>query len=142
MIQRIQSVWLFLAAMINGALFICKLLKYNLGGVEKVEGVNHFYPLLILALIITALPLVAIFMFGNRKRQKGMAILGIVATIGFLAVLFMHAGNLKNGTPPADNMEYLLPGTVLPVVSLVFFILALSGIRKDEKLIKSLDRLR
>ena len=62
MIQRIQSVWLFLASMFNGLLFICPLYKFNYpqGGMIpspwQEEGVRNYMPLLILAAIITPSP--------------------------------------------------------------------------------------
>lgn len=146
MIQRIQSLWLFLAAMINGAVFISPLYKYHqqngLFMVDHVDGVRNFYPLLIVAVVITLLPLVTIFMFNNRPRQRGMTILSILSCASFLMIMFMHASNIKKATPPVTDLQYLIPGTILPAIGMVPLILAIIGIRKDEKLIRSLDRLR
>lgn len=142
MIQRIQSVWLFLAAMLNGLLFISKLYHYNKGAEVVHEGVrnsgNIF--LFILAAFITVLPLIAIFFFGDRKRQKGITWLSVIFSISFIAVAVTTTTNLSNQVPPV-NVQYDF-GLLLPVVSIIFLFLALRGIRKDEKLIKSLDRLR
>jgi len=144
MIQRIQSLWLFLASMINGALFISPLYSYTL--TDKTvhpEGILNFYPLLLVAIVITVLPLITIFMFNNRPRQRGMAVMSIIGGAGFLTLMLMHAANVKAhlaGT--LTTMDYVIPGAVLPVLSLIPLILAIAGIRKDEKLIKSLDRLR
>jgi hypothetical protein len=96
---------------------------------------------LLLALVITVLPFVAIFMFGNRKRQKTITLLSMVFTIGFIALTLLRVSSFNNGTSAPTNGSYWI-GSVLPVVSVIFHFLALQGIRKDEKLIKSLDRLR
>jgi hypothetical protein len=148
MIQRIQSVWLFLAAMLNGLLFLFPLYRYNhpMGGMIpspwQYESVKTYVPLFILAAVITVLPLVSIFMFGDRKRQKGMVWISIISISGFISLMLMRVSNLKNATPPAANFEYVLPGVLVTLGALVFLVLALRGIRHDEKLIKSLDRLR
>lgn len=148
MIQRIQSIWLFLAAALNGLLFISPLYRYNFATLGLIyspwveERVNTFTPLFILAALITLLPLVTIFFFKDRKRQKGMTIMCIISIFTFLSVMMMHVSNLKNGTPPATNFEYVLPGFIPSVIALVFLFFAIAGIRKDDKLVKSMDRLR
>ena len=80
-------------------------------------------------------------MFGNRKRQRTMALLSMVFTLGFLALTLMRVGNFNNGSSAPANGSYWI-GSILPIISVIFLILAIRGIRKDEKLIKSLDRLR
>lgn len=145
MIQRIQTVWLLLAMLINAVLFRIDLYTAHIiqNGTDTITAVNvtNYYPLLIIAALITLLPLFAIFLFKNRKQQKGIVTLSIVVTLGFIALTIMRVGNLNNATPPATGGAYSVL-SVLPVVSLIFLFLALKGIRKDEKLVKSLDRLR
>jgi hypothetical protein len=146
MIQRIQSIWLFLAAMLNGLLFLFPLYRYNypnmLYSPWQYESVRNYIPLFIMAAVATVLPLVTIFFFGDRKRQKGMVWLSLLSIFAFIAVMLMRVSNLKNGKATITNFEYVLPGVLVTIGGIVFLILALRGINKDEKLIKSLDRLR
>lgn len=144
MIQRIQSVWLFTASFISGALFIFPLYHYTLGNTNTagLMTTKSEYLLLVLASIMTVLPLVALFMFGNRKRQKGMVWLSILASAGFVIAMLMKIENLKQGIPAATNDNFALPGPIIPLISIVCLLLAFKGIRKDEELIKSVDRLR
>lgn len=146
MIQRIQSLWLFLASMCNGLLFIFPLFKYNRPNPAfspwQIEKIQNHLPLLIIAVVITLLPLVSIFFFRDRKRQQSMVWISIVSVFAFLGVLFMRISNIKNSTPPVSNFEYMLPGVLVVFVALIFLILALRGIKRDEKLVRSLDRLR
>ena len=146
MIQRIQTLWLFLAAMLNGLLFIWQLFRYNYPNMVyspwQYEGVRNYIPLMILAALVTLMPLVTIFFFKDRKRQRGMVWLSILSIVAFIAVALMRASNLKNGSLSITNFEYVIPGILFPVAGMVFLVLALQGIRKDDKLIKSLDRLR
>ena len=142
MIQRIQSLWLFIAAFISGALFIFPLYHYTVAGPEQLMGARNDYMLLILAALMTALPLVAIFMFSNRKRQKSLCWLSILVSVAFIAIMLMKIQNLKNAVPPPVSDNFALPGPVIPVGVVICLILAIRGIRKDEALIKSVDRLR
>lgn len=141
MIQRIQSIWLFLAALMAAGLLYFKLYTYNSPkGIEEVY-VSSGLGFLVLAIILIILPLVALFMFKNRKRQKGLAILNIIAAIGFIAATVMRVTSVKNDAPLSNSTSYGI-GAVLPVAIIVFTALAINDIRKDEKLVKSLDRLR
>ena len=144
MIQRVQSIWLFLAAFVSAALFIFPLYQYTLAGSSVVTllSARNEYLLLLLAALMTLLPLVNIFLFKNRKRQKNIVWLSILSSIGFIAMMLMKIQNLKNAVPPAMNDNFTLPGPIIPVAVVVFLFLALGGIRRDEALIKSVDRLR
>lgn len=145
MIQRIQSIWLFLAALAATGLLYFNLYTYhaleNAVDTAKQFKANDQYGLFVLAILLIILPFVNIFMFKNRKRQKGLAALSIVVAIGFIAVMVMLITNLRNNTPPPSSGSYGI-GAIMPILSIVFLFLAINGIRKDEKLVKSLDRLR
>lgn len=145
MIQRIQSVWLLLAALLNAGLFFFDIYHAHvlINGVDTLQRiyVSGDFGLLILALVTVLLPAIAIFLFKNRKQQRSLVLLGIVANIGFIALELMKVANFNSKTPAPANGSYWI-GAVLPVISVIFLFMALSGIRKDEKLIKSLDRLR
>ncbi len=132
--------------MLNGLLFIFPLYRYNQSGLLyspwQYEGVRNFIPLFLIAAVITLMPLVAIFFFKDRKRQRGFVWLDIIGILAFLSVMLMRVSNLKNGSVPVANFEYVLPGVLVVVGGLIMSVLALRGIQKDDKLIKSLDRLR
>ena len=56
-------------------------------------------------------------------------------------MMLNRVANLSKQTPPVTEGSYWV-GAVLPVLSIVFLVLAISGIRRDEKLVRSTDRLR
>lgn len=132
--------------MLCGLLFITKLYHVqmpSLTGVrEQAYGVRDagHIALFIMAALVTVLPLVAIFFFGDRTRQKGMVWISILAVAGFIGLALMKIAN-EEAKVPGPQLTYDF-GLLLPVVAIVFLFLALAGIRKDAKLIKSLDRLR
>lgn len=145
MIQRIQSVWLLLAALCCLSLFFFDVYHANImvNGVATTQyiRVNDHYPSLLIALVITAMPVAAIFMYKIRKRQKAIAIFSIVAIVGFIAMTLSRVTNFNTDNPTAIDASYWI-GAVLPAVAIIFLIMAIRGINKDEKLVKSLDRLR
>jgi peptidoglycan/LPS O-acetylase OafA/YrhL len=136
MIQRIQSVWLLLAG-------ICGLLTYFMpfySGTKLADNsyvklfVKSSYLLLPIVFGAAILAIVIIFLYKNRPLQLKLTIVGILASLIAVVVLYLQTRNFKDGT-------YAL-GAVMPFAMLLFYALASRAIRKDEKLIKSLDRLR
>jgi uncharacterized membrane protein len=87
------------------------------------------------------LPFITIFMYKQRKRQVSLSLISILTVVSFIALVLWRVANLAKLPVPPTTGSYWI-GAVLPVVSFVFLILAISGIRKDDKLVKSVDRLR
>lgn len=138
MIQRKQSIWLLLAALLSAGVFFFDL--YRTDGNSSLRVADNF-PLLLVALVTTALPLITIFMFRNRKRQVRMAAMCLVAESSFISLMLASISRPAENTTPAAGGSYWI-GAVLPVVAMVFIVMAIVGIRKDEKLVRSTDRLR
>ncbi len=135
MIQRIQSIWLLLAG--AGSLATLKLSFYSGNKdnslFEELNGTSHFF-LLILAVAVALAAFAALFLFKTRKLQTQLCLLGLLLQIGALVLYFLQTQKYVQGS-------FTLTSAVSFVIP-VFFILAIIGIRKDEKLIKSMDRLR
>jgi len=83
--------------------------------------------------------MIAIFIFKNRKIQMKVVliliILSIVLIIALIHVSFRIISKFDATIIPGIKM-------ILPILILVFSILAYMGIRKDDRLVKSYDRLR
>lgn len=145
MIQRKQSLWLLLAALTNLALFFVVLYKAAAPStLTSPEGFIHTTNRLTLMLnagIITLVPFVTIFLFSNRKRQRLIASFCILACFSFVTLMWMITSNADKQSGLATQGQWY-PGALLPFVAIVFLILAIRGINKDEKLVKSMDRLR
>jgi len=82
-----------------------------------------------------------IFFFKNRKRQKSFVLLSLLSAVAFIAFSLMRIEDFKSSAPAPLNGSYQ-PGIVVVVAVMVLLILAFKGIRKDDKLVKSMDRLR
>jgi len=152
MIQRVQSIWLFLASLSlvlllllpvasnqnSGSEFwvtVTGLYQQSNGTAQKIETFRPLYTgVLVTALICFA----AIFSFRNRTAQKRIISTVIVLIIGLSFWTFSYAGKMPGGLESASFGI----GTILPLLSVVFCVLAFRGIRKDEQLLRSADRLR
>jgi hypothetical protein len=136
MIQRIQTLWLLLASI---CAFASVKLPFYFGSLEvpgptiTITPYDHF--MLLVFVIATALMgLVSIFLFSNRSLQIKMCIVGLVLSLANLMHYFLYMKNFKTGGLSLYSiLSFLVP---------VFFILAIRSIYKDQKLLKSLDRLR
>ena len=108
---------------------------------DQVYNVLDHPALLGLCSIGALLTLISIFMFKNRKLQLkfGYVILLIALLIPITAILLF-----KNISPSIDSSVHVIhqAGMFIPIAAVLFVILSNYFIRKDDKLVKSMDRLR
>jgi hypothetical protein len=141
MIQRIQSVWLLLAAIAGILTYRWPLWEGILqDGTKKVFLGPEMLLLFTVIIATSVLALVTIFLFKNRKLQKTLCFLGIILSIGIVILEFTHVEGFKSETNFKESRW--LFGSILPILMILLFMLAYGGIRKDQKLVKSLERLR
>lgn len=141
MIQRIQSVWLLLAALVMATIFYFP--TYTFSGTSALPlTIGNDFLAIILAAVSILLSLVTIFRYKNRKSQLSFTWLNILVCIALQAWLFVRINN-ETGKPELANVSgHYWIGLFLPLITLLLLFFARGGIRKDEKLVKSLDRLR
>ncbi|MFD2553963.1 DUF4293 domain-containing protein [Sphingobacterium tabacisoli] len=157
MIQRIQSIWLLLAAVVILGLFVFPYLNYtDLVGLGKKLLVTGSYAAVnnesvkqesyLLQSIATAvlgfIPIVTIFLYKNRKRQLTLIFVEIVLICLFGIWLFVSATDTLSLISQSFGAQNIGVGFFLLPIAIIFLAMAIGGIRKDEKLIKSADRLR
>jgi len=140
MIQRLQSVWLLLAA---AAAFCSIQFAFYSGNmsignqIQRVEITAQSNLLLsILSAGVGIASLIAIFLYKTRKMQLRIVLITLLVSIINLVLFFMQT---KKFAPGQGNFS-LTAIFALFIPVLLFF--AIRGIRRDEKLVKSLDRLR
>jgi hypothetical protein len=145
MIQRKQSIWLLLAALLNAAVFLganfsIETRIQNVLQTNKYTVLQHLpSTLFILAAIV--LSLIAIFLFRKRPLQMKMSLIALLATMVYCFINWMRIKEIFANNKMISNYSFGL-ATITPYFAIVFILLACLGIRKDEKLVKSLDRLR
>lgn len=155
MLQRIQSVYFLLAGLIIFTLFLFPLAhNVYINGVPsaiKVTGlfqdvngiqvhVQTFVALIAGTAITGILPFILVFLYKNRKQQIALA-------YGYIFALFAYTyWQVQTIKGLADvsgfKFENFGIGVLLCPISIVFTLMAVKAIQRDEKLIKSADRLR
>jgi hypothetical protein len=138
MLQRIQSVWLLLAAAFDAVTFRFPFytgdwIKDKFLYVIDLNAQTTVW-FSILTVLTGGLALVTIFLYNNRKLQLKLVYLGIFLSAILLTLYFLELKNFIGGSIAIWAVFYF--------AIFISFILAARGILKDEKLIKSLDRLR
>lgn len=144
MLQRIQTLYLFIAAIISGGMIFFTPLWKNVGG-------NEFYILDLLkemdwklisisiAFFLSAiLSIISIILFKNRKQQIKINRFNLVVNLYLLGIIVYHVLTLSGENQISEKGI----GLFLPVLVIVFLVLASKTIQKDEELVKSVDRLR
>lgn len=135
MIQRIQSIYLFLASIAAAGLFITPVKEQIF-----LDPAAWISVLFIGALILaSATPLAAIFLFQKRGMQMQVVRAGLFFSI---VLLGLAVGVLLSMGGFGRFMLDEILSTGLPVLSVLLQALALRAIRRDEDLVKSIDRIR
>lgn len=147
MIQRIQSLYLLLAAGAAVGTWFLDIFKVTLSDdqVPKYFNAQSNFMVFVVYMLIVALSVFCIFLFKNRKLQFRLTVLDIFLALAAIALQYFKVQDFVNAFQNAGKTiasSTYLPGAFLPVLILIFLIMAARGIYKDEKLIKSLDRLR
>lgn len=158
MIQRIQTIYLFLAIvaliLMNFfplATFLSDFLylKFYFTGVKNMAPGGEVpltftmvSPLIIAVVAIAFLTVMAIAAYRNRVRQIQVTNIAMMLNILFvLAVFFVYVPLIKRRVSIEPDFASGI-GMYLPIVSLLFLILANRAIKRDENLVRSADRLR
>ena len=142
MIQRIQSIYLLLTVLVSATLFFIPLFEVPSvtgGAAPKEFMITHNAVLLVLASAIGILAFVVILLFMNRSLQMRLCRLILILIFILIGLLFYTADTFSSGL---DQKVVYKIGTYLPLLQVVFIFLAHRGIKKDDNLVKSADRLR
>jgi hypothetical protein len=156
MIQRIQTLFLGVATISYILLFIFPIAIYHheVQGTYKLlvtgmvyadqQAVIDFWatsPMLFLSAASMLLSVIAIFTFRKRKLQLLFVNISILFTIILVALMFLFYSDhfFREIVKVQPSYQF---GGFIPLISLVFLILAFRAIRKDEAMVRSADRIR
>lgn len=129
MLQRIQTVWIFLAVL--GTVFL------NITA-QDFDILGRYLTINATTVILILFGVLSIFSFRNRKRQILLNNISIIINVLLIGLLAYWLLNLSGGISiPEKGIE-----PVFPLISVICLLLANMYIRKDERLVKSVDRLR
>lgn len=138
MIQRQQTLWLLLAAVASFLTFQFPFytgtrLENNVATHHELEAGSNLFLLVLTgaSLLISA---ISIFLFKDRKTQLKLAIGGAFIAVIILILYFVEMKKFTEGN--------LALTCLFTFAILIGYIMAARGVWKDEKLVKSLDKLR
>lgn len=156
MLQRIQTVYLFLVGLLAIALIFVPLGSFDLEGIrfplgvlglESVEGIpselrgnwlGYLLPALVLMILI--LTFFTIFQYKRRRYQIQLGKFNILLHIGLVVAAFFFIDQFSAGLP-GISFRYGV-GIFLPLVSMILVLLANRAIKKDDELVRAADRIR
>ena len=147
-IQRIQSVYLLIAVILMVVFAFFPALTFELGGRQFVYGaleagkvgVTHIDPLmLMLVVLISLLALIDIFLFKNLQRQMTVCFVDIIIGLAMLVAIGIQAFYVNGKDGVTLTWQWYL---LLPILSIVFLILAHNAMSRDKKMLRDSDRLR
>lgn len=147
MIQRIQTAFLLVAALLVASLYKLnfaelivngELYVFNAKGIFNGEElVFDGLPILIFIWLVALLHMAIIFMYKKRIRQIRMLVFTIVLLLGMFGMFFYFTYAGFSGAKVAFKVP-----VAFPIVAIILDYLAIRGIGKDEALIRSIDRIR
>ncbi len=129
-IQRVQSLYL---------LGVIILSVFSFFDFKEEDALDSAYAIeAILCVIIFMLSLVTIFMFKNMKMQFILGRLNILVNLLFLGLFVYYSLNLS------EENDFLQKGIgrIVPLLNIVLIVLANKAIKRDDKLVRSADRIR
>lgn len=152
MIQRIQTLYLFLAFAVMLLMFFFPFAEilsgegliytFEFDGLQTSEKgmVFQSVPLIILLCVILGITIVSIFLYKERIIQMRLNFINMILMLGYVGLSYYYVRHF------ADKLEsvavnYELYGA-LPFVAALLTYLAIRAIGKDEALVRSIDRIR
>lgn len=153
---------MLLTAIVSALLFFMPLASFEADGnamnftifgiqnpIETITlSTTYTWPLVVLAALMTLVPIYTIFLYKKREKQVRLCRLNMLVNVIFIGLVFLYyEADLLNVIAAVEGDEYQLDvayftGAAFPLVNLILEILAIRGIKKDIELLKSVDRLR
>lgn len=153
MIQRIQTLYLFIA-------FVLMLLLFFFPLAEILSGEGQLYafrfdglyyaghetvyiqtvPTIILLSVIVAITFISIFLYRRRVTQMRINFFNMLLMLGYVGLVYFYVQDFSKSLE-AELVRYKV-FDAFPFVAAIFSYLAIRAIGKDEALIRSIDRIR
>jgi len=137
MIQRIQTIYLLLAFVVTGILLFFIPLWTMSNEKDFYFMQSEIYTIMLG--LSTTLSVISILSYKKRQNQFVIGRLNIILNLILLGLFVYRSLNLSGETPAVSEKGI---GMFLPVIAVVLLVLANKAIKKDEDLVKSVDRLR
>lgn len=144
MLQRVQTLYLLAVVALMSVLCLTPMVSYVAEGHEGALMAFDFWWLGALFALAAALPFVVIWLFKNRMLQMRLLCAEMVLLVGAQIFSLWYAIGIENQLEELGEgvMASIKTPTIFPLVCLILVWLAIRAILKDERLVRSLDRIR
>ena len=151
MIQRIQSIYLFLAFVILGWIFFLPFAEFlttngesyifKFNGIE--QNADNIYTSTLAVTVLVAvtclISLITILLYKKRNLQIRLCIYNSLLLIGLLICIALYSYLAIKDLDAVYNFNF---ASILPFIALILIVLAFRRIRQDDQLVRGLDRIR
>ncbi|MGE0090576.1 MAG: DUF4293 domain-containing protein [Bacteroidales bacterium] len=152
MIQRIQTVYFFVIAILMGSMFFYpfaellapdnQVFAYYFNGLF-IENNNSAYfltiPPAILLCSITLISIISIFLYKKRILQIRLSAFNLLLMLGYVGLNYYYIKSFSSQLTGVISYNLIV---IFPLISAILTYLAIRAIGKDEALLRSLDRIR
>lgn len=158
MIQRVQTIYLALAAVAGALTFFLpfahfyaeqtEIAEYAMFGVFNVQSQivemtgPYPFPAWIFGALSVIIPAGAIFLYKKRPAQLRLVRLAFLVNLGYMVYIFFSVDAINAELYDGALSVLYHAGFYMPVIAIALCFLATRGIKKDEALVRSLDRIR
>lgn len=144
MLQRIQTVYLLIMTALMTALCFVPMATYSSNGEEGALVAFDSWWVGALFALCALVAFVVIWLYKNRLLQVRLLVAEIVLLVGAQIFSLWYAIGITKEVAAAGgaNMSSIATPTFFPLVCIILAWLAIRGILKDERLVRSLDRIR
>ena len=149
MIQRIQTLFLLIALVLEAVLFSQPLAVLQLDDATFYEifvkgyvfnnQIQYSFSLLIFTFITLLLNLIIIFLYKKRILQMRLAIYNTILLIGLQGVIAYTIYATSDNLNAEIFLQY---AAILPIIIAILHLIAFKYIKRDEELVRSADRIR
>ncbi len=154
MIQRIQTIYLFIGTILLTFMFVNPIAElsisenlYLIFKFNRIESLNSAdfttlstWPVTSLLFLNIVIGIISIFLYKNRALQMRLCVFNIILLFGLVGMIYFFTKTILHQLEGQESV-FLWP-IILPFISVIFTYLAFKRIQKDEKLVRSYDRIR
>ena len=153
MIQRKQTLYLMAAIILTVICLCMQIGSFKVAGLEVARvynlwytdplGKHHFdtWPLIAVLLPTAVIATYTIFLYHNRKVQSLFCLFNALLVVGWYVCYCVVGQTVGDKSWGAVSFRPTWPA-VLPAISLILYLMARHAINADEKLVRSMDRIR
>lgn len=151
--QRKQTIFLVVAVILTVITLTMQIGAFDAAGIKVARvynlwftdplGKHHFdtWPLMAVLLPTAAIATYTIFIYNNRKMQALFCLFNVLFIIGWYVCFFVVGQMVGDKSWGAVEFRPSWPA-VFPAISLILYVMARRAILADEKLVRSMDRIR